>query len=72
MVNAAVRVSLVGAWMAVLLGVCLVVEPKLLTTAVVLAIGVVWGGVTASIFSGAPPPTVAEVLHSVQTKEGRP
>jgi hypothetical protein len=41
------------------------------TTALLVALGVAPGIVAALLRAGAPSPTVAQILHSVETKDGR-
>jgi hypothetical protein len=79
MLKNASRTQLVGAWVAtvILLMACSVVAGASLTTGageLWLAAAVVPPAIMWLLWRGAPPVTVAELLHTVdgQAKEGRP
>ena len=69
------RSWLIGGWLAVValtVVVSVAMDAKLSTTAFLLALGVAPALVIMLIAGGASAPTVAQILHSVDTKEGRP
>jgi hypothetical protein len=71
------RNQLVGLWfaaVAVIIGsvVAMGVNVGVSTTALLLTVSLVPPGIMLVLWRGASPPTVAEILHSVNTpKEGR-
>jgi hypothetical protein len=75
MVSIALRSSLViGGWIlgvAIILVVSMAMGANLSTAALLVALGVAPGLVVALLAEGAPSPTVAQILHSVETKDGR-
>ena len=73
------RLRLIGAWCALVLviaagGVVMGVPMTLATIGWLLAIGLIPPVVMLFVWRGAPPPTVAELLHSVNgpSKGARP
>ena len=71
------RVSLtwlLGGWFATLalvIGICVAVGASLSTTALVIALSLALPVIMLMIGSGARTPTVAELLHSTEGKQGR-
>jgi len=66
--------SLLAGWfaaVAVLVVWSLAVDAKLSTSVLLLALGVAPAVVSLLIESGAPPPTVAELLYAVNTRDRR-
>jgi hypothetical protein len=75
MVKTISRPWLIAGWMAVLALVVAVsrsLGATLSTTVLLAALGVAPGVVIALLKRGAATPTVAEILHAVNAKEGRP
>jgi hypothetical protein len=76
MLNAAFRSSsLIGAWaaaVAIIVAASLAMSTNLSTTALLLALGIAPAIVIALLAYGEPSPSVAQILYSVETKEGRP
>jgi hypothetical protein len=65
---------LVGGWvtaLAAIVAISLAMDANASTTALLLGLGVAPALVMGLIAAGASPPTVAEVLHAVETKDGR-
>lgn len=75
MLNNLSRTWLVGgvwfATLAVTVAYSVAVGASSLTSALLLVLGVAPLGVMLFLGFGAPPPTVAEILHEVNTKEVR-
>ena len=74
MLNSVSRMWLVGVWfvaLAVVIACSVAAGAGLSTSALVLALGVAPVGVMLLIGFGASPPTVAEILHSVNAKDDR-
>jgi hypothetical protein len=73
--NNASRMWVVGTvWLTalvIMLASSVAMGARLSTTALLLVIGVAPAIVMLLIGFGAPPPTVAELLHSVDVKDGR-
>lgn len=68
------RSWLLGGWVtavAVLVSWSAVMDAKLSTSAILLVTGVAPAAVAVLLGIGRPPPTVAEILHSVNAKIGR-
>jgi hypothetical protein len=66
--------GVLGGWMAlvtILGAVGIAVGADVSTIALMLAFGVAPAIVTALLACGLPSPSVAEILHSVETKDGR-
>jgi hypothetical protein len=66
--------SIIGGWVAAVTIVTLssvAMGASLSTTALLVALGVAPGIVVALLANGAPSPTVAQILHAVETKNGR-
>ena len=64
----------IGGWIAavaiiIVASVAMSANPS--TTALLAALGVAPGIVAALLAAGAPSPTVAQMLHSAETKDGR-
>ena len=75
MLNNGFQSWLIGGWLAtvaVAVAVSVAMDANVSTTALILALGMSPGLVTMLIARSAPSPTVAEILHSVDAKEGRP
>ena len=75
MVNTTLRFWLIAAWapaVVIVVALSVAMNASLSTTALVLAIGLSAALMAIVLSHGAAAPTVAEILHSVQTKEGRP
>lgn len=75
MLNTVFRSWLIGgsvATVAVIVAVSVAMGANLSTTALLLALSVAPAIVTVLIAGGAPSPSVAEILYSVDTKDGRP
>lgn len=65
---------IVGAWlaaMATILAASAAMRANLSTTALLLGCGTVPAIFVGLLASAAPAPTVAEILHSVETQDGR-
>jgi hypothetical protein len=74
MFNTISRSWIIGGWfatLAVILAFTVATGASLSTTVLLLMIGVAPVVIMALINGGAPAPTVAEILHSVETKDGR-
>ena len=74
MLNISFRVWLPGGWgaiVATIVGVSVATGADLSTTALLLLLGVSPAIVMGLLAGGAPSPTVAEILHRVETKDGR-
>jgi len=75
MLNTIARPWLVsGVWfatVAAIIAYSVVVDARWSTTGLLLLVGLTPAIVALLIGAGAPPPTVAEILHSVQAKDGR-
>ena len=75
MLNSASGMWLLGAvWfatLAVIIAGSVAIGARLSTSAFLLVIGVAPAVVVWLIAAGAPSPTVAEILHSVNAKDGR-
>ncbi len=75
MVNTRLRSSwIIAAWIAALAliavaSVAMDANPS--TTAVLVALGIAPGIVVALVVAGAPSPTVPQILHALETKDGR-
>lgn len=64
----------IGGWIvmvAIITVATVAMGAKLSTTALLVALGIAPGIVVALLAHGAPSPTVAQMLHSVETKDGR-
>ena len=75
MLNRAFRPSwLVGGWVAAvatIVAASIAMAANVSTTALLLAIGIVPGVVMALLAHGTPSPSVAQILYSVETKDGQ-
>ena len=74
MLNNLSRTRLVGGWfaaVAVIVAWSVATGARLSTSALLLVVGVVPVMVMMLIGKGGPSPTVAEILHSVNAKDGR-
>jgi multisubunit Na+/H+ antiporter MnhG subunit len=74
MLNTVSRSWLIGGWfatLAVVVAFSVASGASLSTSALLLAIGLAPPVVMRLIGAGAPSPTVAEILHSVDAKDGR-
>ena len=68
------RSVVVGGWMAmlaVIVAVSNAMGANVSTTALLFVLGVAPALVALLIGGGAPSPSVAEILHAVETKDGR-
>ena len=75
MVNTALRSRLLAAWAAavvIIAALSVAMNASLSTTALVVAIGLSPAVMVIVLANSAAAPTVAEILHSVHTNEGRP
>ena len=66
--------SLVAAWgvsVMIIVAASVAIGAHLSTTAVLLVLGIAPAIVVAMLAHGQPSPTVAQILHSVETKEDR-
>ena len=75
MVNTALRSRLTAAWAAavvIIAAFSVAMNASVSTTTLVVAIGLSPAIIAIVLSNGAAAPTVAEILHSVHTKEGRP
>lgn len=76
MSNASFRSSsLFGAWfvaLAIIVAASITMGANISTTALLLALGVAPAIVIALLAHGEPSPSVAQILYSVETKDGRP
>lgn len=76
MLNTVFRSSwLIGGWVAavaIIVAASMAMRMNLSTTALLLALGVAPGIVVALLAHSAPSVSVAEILYSVETKDGRP
>ena len=73
MVNVGLRSLIVGGWitaLAAIVAISVAMQANVSTTALLLALGVAPALVMLLMAAGAPPPTVAEILHAVETKDG--
>jgi len=64
----------IGSWIAavvMILGASLAMGANLSTTALLVALGVAPGIVVALLAGGTPSPTVAQILHPVETEDRR-
>lgn len=67
------RTTLIGGWfatLAVTAVIAVVAGASLATTTLLLVVGLA-AAVAIGTLAGAPKPTVAEILHSVETNDGR-
>ncbi len=75
MLNTGSRTWLLGgiwfATLALIIAWSVAVGASLSTSALLLVMGVVPPGIVVILGFSAPPPTVAELLHSVNAKDGR-
>ena len=74
MSNNVARTWLLGGWfaaVAVIVALSVAMGARLSTSALFLVVGIAPVVVMVIIGAGAPPPTVAEILHSVNTEDGR-
>ena len=74
MLNNLIPKWLLGGWftaIAVIVATSVRMHADLSTSAALLVIGVAPAVVMLLLQAGAPSPTVAEILHSVNTKDGR-
>ena len=75
MVNTYVRSSwIIAGWIAALSIIAVVsvaMDAHHSTTALLVALGMAPGIVIALVMAGGPSPTVAQILYSVTTKDGR-
>ena len=75
MVNAAFSSSwLIGAWItavAIIVAASMAMGANLSTTALLLALGIAPAIVIALLAHSEPSPSVADILHPVETKDGR-
>ena len=75
MLNATFRSSwLLGAWvaaMAIIVAASMTMGANLSTTALLLALGTAPAIVIAFLAHGQPSPSVAQILHTVETKDDR-
>jgi hypothetical protein len=65
---------IVGGWitaLAAIVAISVSMDANASTTALLFALGVAPALVMVLMAAGAPPPTVAEILHAVETKDGR-
>lgn len=65
---------IVAGWLAalaIIVVVSVAMDAHRSTTALLVALGMAPVVVVALVVAGAPSPTVAQMLHSVETKEGR-
>ena len=73
--NTIVTLSLViGSWIAgvaIIAVVSVAMDANLSTTGLLVALGIAPGIVVALLAEGAPSPAVVEILHSIETKDGR-
>lgn len=64
----------VGGWLgfvAILTAASVAMRAHVSTTALLVALGTAAAIVVGLLTGGGPPPTVAEILHAVETKDGR-
>ena len=74
MLNTVKRSWLLGGWVvivATMVGVSVAMGAYLSTTALLFVLGVSPALVMVLIVGSAPSPTVAEILHDVETRDGR-
>ena len=74
MLNTGFRSWLLGGWgaiVATIVGVSVAKGADLSTVALFLLLGVSPAIVMGLLAAGAPSPTVAEILHGVETQDGR-
>ena len=74
MLNTVRRSWLLGGWgaiVATMVGLSLAMEANFSTTALLLGLGVTPAIIMALIVRGAPSPTVAEIIHGVETGDVR-
>ena len=67
------RSLIVGGWitaLAAIVAISVAMQANVSTTALLLALGVAPALVMLLMAAGAPSPTVAEILHAVETKDG--
>ena len=75
MVNTTLRSRLAAAWAAavvIIAAFSVAMNASVSTTTLVVAIGLSPAIIAIVLSNGAAAPTVAEILHSVHTKEGKP
>jgi hypothetical protein len=74
MLNTVSRSGLIGGWLAILAAIIVgsvAMGASLSTTVLLLALGVAPAVIMLLIRGNGPSQTVAEILHSVDTKDGR-
>ena len=74
MVNTIFTASVIGGWIAVVTIIAVAsvaLGANLSTTALLVALGLAPAIVVALVANGAPSPSVAQILHAVETKDGR-
>ena len=75
MVNTGFRFSWrIGSWLAavaLIVAASMAMGANLSTTALLLALGIAPAIVIALLAHGTPSPSVAQILHSVESKDGR-
>jgi hypothetical protein len=74
MVNTIFTSWVIGGWIAavaIITVASMAMGANPSTIALLVALGVAPGIVAALLRDGAPSPTVAQILHSVETKDGR-
>ena len=74
--NSTLRTStLIGSWIAalvILVATSISLNARVSTTAFLFALGLAPGAVIAVLSRSAPVETVAQLLHAIETKDGRP
>ena len=73
MVSVGLRSLIVGGWittLAAIVAISVAMQANVSTTALLFALGVSPALVMLLMAAGAPAPTVAEILHAVETKDG--
>lgn len=66
---------LIGSWigaLVLLVGISISLHARRSTTALVFALGLAPGAVMAALSRSAPVETVAQLLHAIETEDGRP
>jgi hypothetical protein len=71
MLKSVSRMQLIGGWVAVLIAFCVAIGASFSTSVLLLLFGMAPAVVMVLIARGAPSPSVAEILHSVEAKDGR-
>jgi len=70
MLKSVSRTQLFAGWVAILIAFCVAIGASFSTSTLLILFGMAPAIVMALIARGAPSPTVAEILRSVEAKDG--